>query len=135
MSTKTGYMSEVRKKLIRYSISFKQKVVREVELGGGLDDVRKRYGIKGTNTIQRWIRKFGKNHLLNQVIRVETMEEKDRIKALEEELKRLKMALADSLLAQRCLEEVIKEADKEYKTDLKKSFADTLSDNSGKSTR
>lgn len=127
-------MLEKGKKLIRYSISFKQQVVREIESGNGIDFVRRRYGINGTSTIQRWLRKFGKNHLLNRVIRIETMEEKDRIKALEEELKRLKLALADSLLAQRCLEEVIKEADKEYKTDLKKNLGVTLSESSAKSS-
>lgn len=125
-------MSENGKKVNRYSISFKQQVVREVESGLGIEYVRRRYGIKGSSTIQYWVRKFGKNHLLNRVIRIETMEEKDRIKSLEKELKKLKLALADSLLAQRCLEEVIKEADREYKTDLKKNFAGTSSDDSGK---
>lgn len=128
-------MAEKVRKIIRYSISFKQHIVREVEQGGSLEAVRKRYGINGAYTIQGWIRKFGKNHLLNKVVRIETMEEKDRLKALEDEVKRLKLALADSLLAQRCLEEVIKEADKELKTDLKKNFAGKSSSDSGSNTR
>ena len=64
-----------------------------------------------------------------------SMEEKDRIKEMEKEIKRLKLALADSLLAQRCLEEVIKEADKEYRTDLKKSFAEVSLSVSGKHSK
>jgi transposase-like protein len=114
----------------RYSISFKQQVVRELEESGA----SKKYGIKGGSTLQDWIRKFGKNHLINQIIRIETMEEKDRIKQLEQEIKKLKMALADSLLAQRSLEVVIDEANKEYKTDLKKNFGDSASTDSGKSS-
>ena len=76
-------------------------------------------------TVHQWIRKFGKNNLLNKNIRIETMEEKDRIKQLQEEIKKLKLALADSMLAQRGLEVVIEEANKEYKTDLKKSFGES----------
>ena len=63
------------------------------------------------------------------------MEEKDRIKQLEEEVKKLKLALADSMLAQRSLEVVIDEANKEYKTDLKKNFGGPGSVGSGKSSR
>jgi transposase-like protein len=124
-------MAENRKTTIRYSISFKQHVVREIEKGLSMMEARRKYGISGGDTIHHWIRKFGKNHLLNKIVRIETMGEKDRVKSLKEELKRLKLALADSLLAQRCLEEVIKEADKEYKTDLKKSFGELSFKDSG----
>jgi hypothetical protein len=100
----------------------------------GIESVRRKYGIKGGSTVQKWLVKFGKSHLLNQIIRVETMDEKDRIKQLEEEVKKLKLALADSMLAQRSLEVVIDEANKEYKTDLKKSFGGSASNDSGKSS-
>jgi|GEM_PF-1313927 transposase-like protein len=113
-------MSKVTRETVRYSISFKQKVVREVESGLGIDEVRRRYGIGGCSTVQKWIEKFGKNHLLNKIVRVETMEDRDQVKLLKKEVQNLKMALADSLLAQRCLEQVIEEANREYKADLKK---------------
>jgi transposase-like protein len=117
----------------RYSISFQQRVVKEIEEDSiSISVMQRRYDIRGGETIQRWIRKFGKTHLLNQIIRIETMEEKDRIKQLEEEIKRLKLALADSLLAKDCLEVVIDEANKEYKTDLKKNFGSGQSKNSKK---
>jgi len=120
----------------RYSLSFKQQVVRELEeQGASKESIRRKYGIKGGSTLNQWIYKFGKTHLINQVIRIETMAEKDRIKQLENEIKKLKMALADSLLAQRSLEVLIDEANKVYKTDLKKSFGEPVSTNSGKNTR
>ena len=116
-------MTKERKPVIRYSLSFKQRIIREMEDEGLTKaEVSRKYGIKGTRTVHQWIRKFGKNNLLSKSIRIETMEEKDRIKQLQEEIKKLKLALADSLLAQRGLEVVIEEAGKEYKTDLKKSF-------------
>lgn len=128
-------MTVGRKTSIRYSLSFKQQVVREIEeSGANIELVRRKYGIKGGSTIQKWICKFGKNHLLNKIVRVETMEEKDRIKQLQEEIKKLKLALADSLLAQRSLEVVIEEANKEYKTDLKKNFGESASNDSEKSS-
>jgi transposase len=128
-------MTNEDKHIRRYSLSFKQQVVREVEEEAvSKESIRKKYGIKGGSTLQNWIRKFGKNHLINQVIRIETMEEKDRIKYLEAEIKKLKLALADSLLAQRGLEVVIEEANKEYKTDLKKNFGESASTDSKKTS-
>lgn len=129
-------MTTLPKSNIRYSLSFQQKVIREIEEDGvSIELQKRRYGIKGSATVQQWMRKFGKNHLLNKVVRIETMEEKDRIKQLELEIKNLKLALADSLLAKRCLEVVIDEANKEYKTDLKKNFGDTASQGSGGSSQ
>ena len=112
----------------RYSISFRQMVVREVEEGMSIEQVKRKYGIGGGATVQNWIIRFGKNHLLNKVVRIETMEEKDQIKELKKQLKEMKAALADSIVAQRCLEIIIDEANKEYKTDLKKNFGGDVSD-------
>lgn len=120
-------MSEGHKFVRRYSISFKQQVIKELELGASKSSIQKKYGIKGGETVNKWLRKFGRQHLINQVIRIETMEEKDKIKYLEAELKKVKLALADSLLAQRSLEVVIEEANNEYKTDLKKNFGESVS--------
>ena len=126
-------MTKERKPVIRYSLSFKQRIIREMEDEGLTKaEVSRKYGIKGMRTVHKWIGKFGKNNLLNKNIRIETMEEKDRIKQLQEEIKKLKLALADSLLAQRGLEVVIEEAGKEYKTDLKKSFGEGALTNSKK---
>lgn len=113
----------------RYSISFKQMVVKDIEQGISIDRARKKYDIKGGNTIQQWISTFGKNHLLNKIVRIETMDERSKIKQLEEDNKKLKMALADAYMAKVCLEGVIDMANKEYKTDLKKNFGDHLPNN------
>ena len=137
MSPKSGInMTKERKQVIRYSLSFKQRVIREMEEEGLTKvEVSRKYGIKGMRTVHNWICKFGKNNLLNKSIRIETMEEKDRIKQLQEEVKKLKLALADSLLAQRSLEVVIEEANKEYRTDLKKSFGESALTNSKKKSK
>ena len=116
---------------IRYSLDFKCRVVKEIEQEGlTFHEARLRYGIKGGATIQKWIRRFGKFHLLNRVIRIETMEEKDRIKALEEENRKLKLALADTTMEKRFLEVLIKQVDKAYQIDVKKNFSTAASKNS-----
>jgi transposase len=122
--------------VIRYSISFRQKVVREIEEEGlTIEAAKRRYGIGGGQTIQRWIGRFGKYHLLEKIIRIESMEEKDQVKKMQDEIRKLKEALADSVMAQKCLEAVIQEANKEYKTDLKKSFGSDASKDSEKSSQ
>ena len=121
--------------IIRYSVSFKQMIVREIEQGSGIELVRKKYDIKGGSTIQQWISNFGKNHLLNKIVKIETMDERSKLKQLEADNKRLKIALADAYMAKDCLEGVIKMANQEYKTDLKKNFGDQLPDNLKSNTK
>jgi transposase-like protein len=119
-------MTKVVKEFKRYSISFKKHVVGELESGGSFSFLQKKYDIRGAETIQKWVKLFGKNHLLNKRVRIETMDEKSRLKELEEENRRLKMALADSIVATKMLETLISVANEEYKTDLKKNFGSGL---------
>lgn len=61
----------------RYSIAFKQKIINEVESGKyTIAECKKIYGIPGSATIQDWIKKYGKNYLLNKVVRIEMKDEK-----------------------------------------------------------
>src|SRR5215217_6889046 len=108
---------------LRYSISFKQKVVKEIEEEGlAFSEARDRYDIKGGQTIQNWVRSFGKNDLLNKIVRVEMKGEKDRVKELENEVKKLKIALADATLAKGALETLIDVVNEHYQTDVKKNL-------------
>jgi len=56
----------MEKSVVRYSEAFKLQVVSELETGklGCIFEARKRYAIKGVGTVDRWVRKYGKNHLL-----------------------------------------------------------------------
>ena len=118
-----------QKTSIRYSISFKQMVIKEAEQGSSFGSLRRKYDIRGGATIQGWLKHYGKQHLLNKIVKVETMNETDRLKQLEADNKKLKIALADAYMAKDCLEGVIRMANKEYKTDLKKNFGDQLPEN------
>src|ERR1039458_7390713 len=56
MNTKT----HGRREEIRYSEAFKMEVVRELEMGGiAFDAISLKYGIKGSETVSRWVRQYG----------------------------------------------------------------------------
>jgi transposase-like protein len=119
-------MSKNQRPIIRYSNCFKEKVVQEVSNGSSIAEVRRRYDIKGEMTVQKWLKKFGRTELLNTVIRVKMRSEDDKLKVLEAENKRLKIALADAVLARDCLETLIEVVDEHYQTDVKKNFGHGL---------
>ena len=105
----------------RYSIAFQQKVVSEIESGElSIGDARRLYDITGNETIQKWIRKFGKNHLLNKVVRIEMKDEKDRIKELEKKIRQLESALSNEHIKNIVLESLVDIAREKYGIDLKK---------------
>jgi len=121
-------MAKQQKQTLRYSISFKQKVVKEIEdEGWDIKETARRYGIKGGSTIQKWIKQFGKNHLLNKIVRIEVKGEKDRVKELEAEIKKLKIALADATMENHALETLIDIVNENYHTDVKKNLGQQLS--------
>jgi transposase-like protein len=90
--------------IIRYSEAFKRKVVEELEKGELRNqlEARERYGIGGGSTIHRWLRKYGKNHLVAKVVKVESMKERDRIKQLKRKIRELEKGDIPEIL---CLDE------------------------------
>lgn len=93
-------MSRREMQLVRYSEAFKLQVVTELESGrvSGIPEAMAKFGITGATTVKRWLLKYGKNHLIARVIRVEKPEEKRQLEELRKENKQLKKALADSHL-------------------------------------
>ena len=98
------------RELRRYSEAFKVQVVREYEAGEfeGLADAHRKYGIRGNGTVAAWLKKYGKEHLMRKVVRVEAVGEMDQIRKLEGEVKRLKMALGEEKLRGMVGEEYLK---------------------------
>ena len=116
------------KRIIRYSNCFKRSVIEAIEKEGlSISECGRRYGIKGGATIQQWLRLYGKNKLLNKVVMVQTLEERDELRSLRAELKELKIAYAELAIAHRIDQKVIEVADEMYGTDLKKKYAQELS--------
>ena len=59
------------------------------------EEIRRKYGVKGTVTVQKWVRKYG-NGSRGKMIRVERPEEINELKRLKERVRRLESALADA---------------------------------------
>jgi len=71
-------------------------LVREVEEQDlPFEQVRRKYGILGSNTVPTWVRKYG-NGTRGKIIRVEKPEEINELKRLKERVRRLETALADA---------------------------------------
>jgi len=78
---------------IRYSEAFKMSVVRELEAGGlAFNAIKRKYGIKGTATVPRWVKKYG-NGTRGKVIRVEKPDEIDQQRQLKERVRALERAV------------------------------------------
>jgi len=83
-----------------YSEAFKMQVLRELEEGrfGSPEQARRTYGIRGCGTLQSWMRKYGKQHLLSKVVRVETPKEINELQLLRKRVRHLEKGLADAHL-------------------------------------
>ena len=82
----------------RYSACFRRQVVSDLETGrfDSIEAARRHYGIGGSVTIQKWLKRLGKNHLKPKVVRVEAPDEADRIKHLQQQVKQLERALGQT---------------------------------------
>ena len=90
---------------IRYSEAFKRQVVDELERGrhGSLEAARRAYGIRGTVTVSKWVRKYGREDLLPKRVRIETLKEHDELKEARKRIRELEAAVADAHI-DHCLE-------------------------------
>lgn len=93
----------------RYSESFKLQVLSDLETGKFTKrEIFRVYGI-GPGSLESWIKKYGKFDLFNKRIKIETMEDIDKIKKLEAEIKQLK-----ELLVQKDIKGYLDESYLEY---------------------
>jgi transposase len=88
----------MRETVVRYSEAFKRQIVGEIEAGRykSFQEAREAYGVTGCGTVEGWIKRYGKTHLLCRIVRVEVPEERDQIKELKKRVKELEKALADT---------------------------------------
>jgi transposase-like protein len=86
------------KEVIRYSEAFKLRLVDDVAAGkyASLEEARRRNGIRGTGTLVKWIKKYGREDILPKRIKVETMQEIDELKESRKRIGELEAALADA---------------------------------------
>ncbi len=116
-----------------YSEAFKLQVVAEIESGrhASCHAAAGVYGIRGHDTVARWVRHYGKSHLLRKVVRVETPDERREIARLKAHVRELESALSDAHLEARLERSYLKlacrAAGEEDVEAFKKKHAGTLS--------
>ena len=60
-------------------------------------------------TIQRWVRKYGKQGLRTEVVHIQKAEEADRVRELEKQVKELEQALGKMVIKKLKLESILEE--------------------------
>ena len=111
----------------RYSTAFKLKIISEIESGKfSIGQARRIYNIKGSSTIQKWLKKYGKSHLTPQIIRVQMKDEKDHVKELEKKIKLLERALSQAHCDNICWQSLVEVIDEKFNINSKKNFGAKL---------
>ena len=110
----------IQRTVVRYSMSFKQQVIEQLESGrfSTISEAREHFGIKGGSTISYWLRKYGRNHLCAKVVRVEKPDEKNQIRELKKQIRQLKEALGQTQAEKVIGEEFLKIACEEMGKDV-----------------
>ena len=91
----------------RYSEAFKRQVVAEYEAGSNISILAKKYGITGGMTIKYWIRKYAKEGFRHELVRIQTAEEANQVKELEQRVTDLEQALGKLMLEKLKLESIL----------------------------
>ncbi len=102
----------------RYGEAFRRQVVKEYEAGCSVSELRKKYGITGGQTVQGWIKKYASAGLRQQVMRIQTAEEANQVKVLEQKVAELERALARTTLEKLKAESTLEEYQQHYGTEL-----------------
>ena len=99
----------------KHSEPLKRAIVEEVESGRmSRADASREYGV-AKSLLQLWVNEFGRFKPKRSVVEIVMKSEKEKIAELEK-------ALAEAHLKIRVYDEILNEADKRYKLDLKKNF-------------
>jgi transposase len=83
-----------KKETRRYTEAFKLQVISELEQGGtGVTELQKKYDICGSATIGRWLKRYGKNHLINKKVIIMTPDEQTALVKKEAKIKELEQVI------------------------------------------
>ena len=110
-----------KKKVKRYSEAFKRQVVTEYETGISVSDLQKKYGITGGVTIPAWIKKYAREGFRHELVRIQTIEEINRVKELEQQVEELEQALGKVVLEKLKLESILEELGERSGAEVKKN--------------
>lgn len=109
------------RRTVRYSAAFKLKVIGQIERGElTMEAARRLYDIGGGSTIRSWLKSYGRSDLLPQMVRVQMKDETDKVRAQEEQIRKLEHALSASQLEVLALRSTLEVIEEKYGADIKK---------------
>ena len=108
----------------RYAEAFKRQAVRDIESGKfTVGEIRRRYEIAGSMTVNRWLLKYGRGKVVSlPKKRSGFVAQSGRAEMLERRTRELEQAVARLTVENVALESVIEEAQVHFGIDLKKTF-------------
>lgn len=105
----------------RYSEAFRIQVVREYETDGfSLYELHKKYGVS-KSTLTKWVQHYSKEGVRHQLMSIQTPEEQNRIRELEERIRQQEALIAQLALDKLMLESTLAVIEEEYDVDVKKN--------------
>jgi transposase-like protein len=107
----------------RYSLAFKQAVVREYEAGESMCSLRRKYGINGMPTIKRWVEQYGLQGTRHKLMVISSPDEQSEVVKLKERIAQLEKALAQTTLDNLMLKATLEVAEQKYGITPKKTIA------------
>ena len=107
----------------RYSMAFKQAVVREYETGESIRGLNRKYGITGSTTVKKWVEQFGRYGTRHNLMVIQKPEERNQISKLEARVAELEKALAQATLDNLMLKATLEVAEEQYGITPKKTTA------------
>jgi transposase-like protein len=83
---------------IRYSEAFKLRLADDIASGKykSLDEARRRNGIRGGSTLKGWIKRYGREDMLPERVKAETVNEIDELRAARRRMREPEAALSDA---------------------------------------
>ena len=104
----------------RYSIAFKKQVVEEYEAGASMYELNRKYGIKGSHTLQNWVQQYSRQGVRHKLMVIQSPQEQERVKELEGQIAELEKLVAQLSLDKFMLENTLAVAESELGYEVKK---------------
>ncbi len=93
-----------------YSEAFKRMVVQEYEQGASATALQRKYDIRGSGTIKRWVQTFGRQPYRTETVFIQTLEDLDHMRRLEHRIAQLQDLVAELALENRILRAALEQA-------------------------
>lgn len=116
----------MKEKIMRYSESFRRMVVTEYETGTSIPALKQKYGIRGSETITNWIRKFGKEGFRHELVRIQKADEINYVRELEKKVDMMEKVIGRMTLEKIKSDTILELLEETYGEEIKKNIPSGL---------